>query len=217
MALIHCPNCGHPVSDKAVLCPECNQMLQQKPEVVRSKKPKRTCIIVAAAAAACIIAAALFLLARPAMAVRSAISALEGVDNPSLQKIQTAKAQYDALSGLQKGFVSNAALLEQKYEERKTEDCTKKANQIASTIRAGGVGCTATYENDVLRIVEDFNVDYSLVMLNASTIVGPIIASSSGTAKRGFEDMGYPEVSVIIEARVSGIVICTAKDGSLTS
>ncbi len=93
----------------------------------------------------------------------------------------------------------------------------EKANQIASTIRAGGIGCTATYENDVLRIVEDFNVNYSLVMLNASTIVGPNIASASGTAKRGFEEMGYPEVSVIIEARISGVVICTAKDGTLTS
>ena len=29
--------------------------------------------------------------------------------------------------------------------------------------------------------------------------------------------MGYPEVSVIIEARISGVVICTAKDGTLTS
>lgn len=93
----------------------------------------------------------------------------------------------------------------------------EKANQIASMIRAGGIGCTATYENDVLRIVEDFNVNYSLVMLNASTIVGPNIASASGTAKHGFEEMGYPEVSVIIEARISGVVICTAKDGTLTS
>lgn len=93
----------------------------------------------------------------------------------------------------------------------------EKANQIASTIRAGGIGCTATYENDVLRIVEDFNVNYSLVMLNASTIVGPNIASASGAAKRGFEEMGYPEVSVIIEALISGVVICTAKDGTLTS
>lgn len=93
----------------------------------------------------------------------------------------------------------------------------EKANQIASMIRAGGIGCTATYENDVLRIVEDFNVNYSLVMLNASTIVGPNIASASGTAKRGFEETGYSEVSVIIEARISGVVICTAKDGTLTS
>ena len=151
------------------------------------------------------------------MAVSAAISGLEGPDLPSIQEIQAAKEQYNALSGLQKGFVSNSALLNQKYEERKTEDCTKKANQIASTIRAGGIGCTGTYENDVLRIVEDFNVNYSLVMLNASTIVGPSITSASGTAKRGFEEMGYPEVSVIIEARISGVVICTAKDGTLTS
>ena len=54
-------------------------------------------------------------------------------------------------------------------------------------------------------------------MLNASTIVGPNIASASGTAKRGFEEMGYPEVSVIIEARISGVVICTATDGTLSS
>ena len=124
------------------------------------------------------------------MAVSAAISGLEGPDLPPIQEIQAAKERYDALSGLQKGFVSNSALLNQKYEERKTEDCTKKANQIASTIRAGGIGCTATYENDVLRIVEDFNVNYSLVMLNASTIVGSNIASASGTAKRGFEEMG---------------------------
>nr|DAJ84583.1 MAG TPA: CpXC protein [Caudoviricetes sp.] len=216
MALIHCPNCGHPVSDKAEKCPECNQTLRQEPKPVQNKKLKRTLIIVVAAAV-CIIAVALFLLARPAMAVSSAISALKGSDIPSWQEVQSAKEQYEALSGLQKCFVGNAALLEQKYEARKSADCTKKADQIASAIRAGGIGCKATYENDVLRIVEDFNVDYSLVMLNASTIVGPNIASASGTAKRGLEDMGYPEVSVIIEARVSGIVICTAKDGSLTS
>lgn len=151
------------------------------------------------------------------MAVTSAISTLDRDDLPSRQEIQAAKEQYDSLSTLQKIFVGNASLIGEKYEERKSEDCTKKAQQIASSIRVGGIGCTATYENDVLRIVEDFNVDYSLVMLNASTIVGPNIASASGTAKRGLENMGYPEVSVIIEARISGIVICTAKDGSLTS
>lgn len=188
----------------------------QETNAPQGKKPRRLVIIVAAVAV-CAIAAALFLLARPAMAVSAAISGLEGPDLPPIQEIQAAKERYDALSGLQKGFVSNSALLNQKYEERKTEDCTKKANQIASTIRAGGIGCTATYENDVLRIVEDFNVNYSLVMLNASTIVGSNIASASGTAKHGFEEMGYPEVSVIIEARISGVVICTAKDGALTS
>ena len=188
----------------------------QETKAPQGKKPRRLVIIVAAVAV-CAIAAALFLLARPAMAVSAAISGLEGPDLPPIQEIQAAKEQYDSLSGLQKGFVSNSALLNQKYEERKTEDCTKKANQIVSTIRAGGIGCTGTYENDVLRIVEDFNVNYSLVMLNASTIVGSNIASASGTAKRGFEEMGYPEVSVIIEARISGVVICTAKDGTLTS
>ena len=45
------------------------------------------------------------------MAVSAAISGLEGPDLPPIQEIQAAKERYDALSGLQKGFVSNSALL----------------------------------------------------------------------------------------------------------
>lgn len=116
---------GHPVSDKAVSCPECNQPLLQETKAPQGKKPRRLIIIVAAVAV-CAIAAALFLLARPAMAVSAAISGLEGPALPPIQEIQAAKEQYDALSGLQKGFVSNSALLNQKYEERKTEDCTRR-------------------------------------------------------------------------------------------
>lgn len=216
MALKPCPHCGHPISDKAAICPKCGQKLPQKSEPTKKQKPRRIFIILPAAAV-CVVAIVFFLLARPAMAVTSAISTLDRDDIPSRQEIQSAREKYDSLSTLQKIFVGNASLIDEKYEERKSEDCTKKAQQIASNIRVGGIGCTATYENDVLRIVEDFNVNYSLVMLNASTIVGPNIASASGTAKRGLENMGYPEVSVIIEARISGIVICTAKDGSLTS
>ena len=99
--------------------------LLQETKAPQGKKPRRLVIIVAAVAV-CAIAAALFLLARPAMAVSAVISGLEGPALPPIQEIQAAKEQYDALSGLQKGFVSNSALLNQKYEERKTEDCTRR-------------------------------------------------------------------------------------------
>lgn len=82
---------------------------------------------------------------------------------------------------------------------------------------AGVITCKATYSHNVFRIVETYYADYSLVMFGASGVLGPNITSTSITVKQGLTEMGYPEISVIVEAQIDGITICTAKDGVLTS
>ena len=172
MTMTTCPECGHPISDKATTCPECGAALIAAP-ITPNKRNKNKILTVSIVAAALIAVALVcyFAIIRPSA-----------------------------------------------YEARKTADCTEKARLIEETVnKAGVVTCKATYSHDVFRIIETYYVDYSLVMFGASGVLGPNITSTSSTVKQALTEMGYPEVSVIVEAQIDGITICTAKDGVLTS
>lgn len=219
MALITCPECGHSISDKAKKCPECGYILpRRKPS---KKKRCLALVITLSVISLCLIAAGAYGYAsvyKPAEAVSLKIERFESQDVPRLQDIQDVQKAYSGLSDLQKKFVKNYSTVEEKYQARKEKDLKSKADLLEQVFQYGGVvGCKASFKNDVFKIVEDYNSDYSLVMFRASEILGPAVASSSGETKRQIAEMGYPEVSVIIEARVSGITVCTAKDGTLTS
>lgn len=172
MAMTTCPQCGHLISDKATMCPECGTTLVQT-SPTQNKGGRKKALIIAIIVVVLIAA----------------------------------------------GFVCYLAIIRPSaYEARKTADCTEKARLVEEAVnKAGVVTCEASYSHNVFKIVETYYVDYSLVMFGASAVLGPNITSTSSTVKQALTEMGYPEVSVIVEAKIDGITICTAKDGVLTS